>query len=294
MSTTTFQHFVATHRSGLTLSVLGHGLILVALSSSLLIFPAPPMQQLAIEAVVVESRPAPKVDEAQQRRAEQEQQRQQAEQERLQEQQRQAEQQRQQQAEQERQRQQVERDRQLQQEREAKAAADRKVQQDREAKAAAERKAQEQREAEARAKAEQERRDAEARAKAEAERKAAAAKAAEQARRQADLIAAMEAEEALLAARSSGEMAEYVTLIQQAVQRKWNKPGSAQPGLECEVLVQQLPSGEVMDVRVARCNGDEAVRRSVEVAVQRASPLPLPANRALFERNLRFVFKPEQ
>jgi len=28
--------------------------------------------------------------------------------------------------------------------------------------------------------------------------------------------------------------------------------------------------------------------------VLRASPLPMPANQALFDRNLRFVFKPQE
>jgi colicin import membrane protein len=60
------------------------------------------------------------------------------------------------------------------------------------------------------------------------------------------------------------------------------------------VLVNQLPGGAVGDVRIGRCNGDDAVRRSIEAAVRRADPLPLPSNPALFERNLRFTFKPEE
>jgi colicin import membrane protein len=47
-------------------------------------------------------------------------------------------------------------------------------------------------------------------------------------------------------------------------------------------------------VRIGSCPADDAVRRSIEAAVLRASPLPMPANQALFERNLRFVFKPEE
>jgi colicin import membrane protein len=58
--------------------------------------------------------------------------------------------------------------------------------------------------------------------------------------------------------------------------------------------VTQIPGGTVAAVRMGACNGDEAVRRSIEAAVLRASPLPLPADPRLFERNLRFSFKPEQ
>jgi colicin import membrane protein len=42
-------------------------------------------------------------------------------------------------------------------------------------------------------------------------------------------------------------------------------------------------------------SGDPAFDRSAEAAVRRASPLPLPANRELFEnfRSFTFVFKPQ-
>jgi len=46
-------------------------------------------------------------------------------------------------------------------------------------------------------------------------------------------------------------------------------------------------------VRVGQCNGDEAVVRSIEAAVLRASPLPKPPTPALFERNLIVTFRPE-
>jgi colicin import membrane protein len=58
------------------------------------------------------------------------------------------------------------------------------------------------------------------------------------------------------------------------------------------VLVTQIPGGDVVNVRVTECNGDAAVVRSIEAAVMRSSPLPGPPNPALFERNLRFEFRP--
>jgi colicin import membrane protein len=115
----------------------------------------------------------------------------------------------------------------------------------------------------------------------------------ERERREAEMGAAMQAEEALLAARQSGEMSRYIALIEQRVTRNWVRPASAQPGLECELAVIQLPNGDVIDVRTVRCNGDDTVKRSIENAVRRSSPLPLPDNRVLFDRNLSFVFKPD-
>ena len=93
-------------------------------------------------------------------------------------------------------------------------------------------------------------------------------------------------------ARSSGAMNQYAAMIQQHVERQWNRPPSARSGIECEVSVAQSPTGTVLRVQVGRCNGDQAVKQSIENAVQRASPLPLPTDMRLFDRNLRFIFKP--
>ncbi len=89
-------------------------------------------------------------------------------------------------------------------------------------------------------------------------------------------------------------MHEYVGILRQRVERNWVKPASAQPGLNCEVRVHQLPDGSVISATVQRCNGDAAVVRSIELAVQRSSPLPLPRDRRLFQREIVFEFRPEQ
>lgn len=104
----------------------------------------------------------------------------------------------------------------------------------------------------------------------------------------------IDAEDERLQSISSGAREAYMFAIQQRVQRSWVKPASAQPGLECDVRVQQLPGGEVVSVIILSCNGDDAVRRSIEAAVFKASPLPEPLNLNIFERNLMLVFKPEQ
>ena len=97
-----------------------------------------------------------------------------------------------------------------------------------------------------------------------------------------------------LAALTANDQQRYAFAIQQKITRNFIRPASAPENLECVVNVRQLPSGEVVDVGIANCNGDDAVQRSVEAAVYKASPLPLPANPAIFERNLQIVFKPEQ
>jgi colicin import membrane protein len=104
----------------------------------------------------------------------------------------------------------------------------------------------------------------------------------------------MQAEERLMAAEQAGLLAQYIAVIRQEVERNWVRPVSAGAGLECVVHVTQIPGGEVIDVRMVQCNGDDAVVRSIVAAVHQSSPLPLPLEPELFERNLRFTFKPEQ
>jgi len=98
--------------------------------------------------------------------------------------------------------------------------------------------------------------------------------------------AELDAEERRLAAVNSPEMAAYQFAIAQDIRRNWSVPASAGPETLCTVRVTQMPGGEVVNVSILSCNGDEAVRRSVEAAIRKASPLPEPSNPDLFDRNL--------
>jgi colicin import membrane protein len=119
-------------------------------------------------------------------------------------------------------------------------------------------------------------------------------KEAEEAERKRRFEAELSEEDERLAAMNSGELARYRYAIQQKIQRNWIQPASSHSGIECVVLVRQLPGGEVTGVTIDRCNGDAAVQRSLEAAVYKSSPLPEPENPALFDRNLRIIVKPEQ
>jgi colicin import membrane protein len=94
-------------------------------------------------------------------------------------------------------------------------------------------------------------------------------------------------------AARAGLMDKYIRDITDKIERNWTRPLSAKTGLDCIVSVVQLPTGDVADVHVSTCNGDDAVRRSIEAAVRLASPLPRPQNPNLFERNLNVRFKPD-
>jgi colicin import membrane protein len=78
----------------------------------------------------------------------------------------------------------------------------------------------------------------------------------------------------------------------QKVERNWIKPANLPANLDCLLVVEQLATGDVVKVEVVSCNGDESAQRSIESAVLRASPLPLPSDRSLWERSSQFRFAP--
>jgi colicin import membrane protein len=116
---------------------------------------------------------------------------------------------------------------------------------------------------------------------------------ADRSAREADLESQLAREDRRDNAERTGLLSRYQAEIRARVQRAWIRPLSARPGLRCIVFVTQVPGGEVTGVRLGECNGDAAVRQSIESAVYRASPLPAPPDPSLFERNLKLEFAPD-
>ena len=154
-----------------------------------------------------------------------------------------------------------------------------------EARAAAESKAREEAEHKAHEQAEAQKRAA--------EEKQRQAEAQEQAQLEEDLQHDLAAEEQAKKARAGPALASWQSQIAARINRAWLRPPTAQPGIECILNVTQVPGGEVTEVTIGACNGDQAVRESIEAAVYRASPLPPPPDPALFDRHLRIDFKPD-
>ena len=160
--------------------------------------------------------------------------------------------------------------------------------------AAAERQRQaeaEQRRKDEEARKERERQEAERRRQAEIERQRQEnerLRAEAEAARQAEL----DAESARLAGMQADAKARYVYRIQQRIQSVWVRPMTATDGIECIVNIRQLPGGEVVSVSIGRCNGDAAVQRSIIAAVEKASPLPIPDDPSVFDRNIQLEFRP--
>jgi colicin import membrane protein len=122
---------------------------------------------------------------------------------------------------------------------------------------------------------------------------AAAAEAQEQSEREADLQRSLAEESRTDSAASNAALASWRSQITAKITRAWLRPPTARAGLECDLYVTQVPGGDVTQVKLGQCNGDQAVRDSIEAAVYRASPLPPPPDPALFDRSLKITFKPD-
>ena len=102
-------------------------------------------------------------------------------------------------------------------------------------------------------------------------------------------------ERAARAKRTQRLVSQYTVAIKRKVTRNWIRPPGVPAGLSCTVRVQLMPDGDVDSVEVVRSSGNAVFDRSVEAAVVRAAPLPLPGDRSLVEqfRQLTFVFSPK-
>ena len=141
--------------------------------------------------------------------------------------------------------------------------------------------------------------------KAAAEKAAREQAAAEQAlmeqmaleQAEAEIRRQEEAARAAEAAEKAAQMtAEYQDLIRAQVASVWNYPPNVSAELEVEVRLVMVPTGEVISANVTRSSGNDALDRSVEQAILKASPLPVPDDIRVFEQNFRRLtmkFRPE-
>lgn len=119
---------------------------------------------------------------------------------------------------------------------------------------------------------------------------------AEQARREAELQAKLAAESRAreAAARQTArqqEIDKYQGLIKSQITRHWIIPATSRRDRVCTVKVRLIPGGDVVDVQIVASSGDPAFDKSVEKAVYRAAPLPVPADSDLFDEFREVIFK---
>lgn len=184
------------------------------------------------------------------------------------------------------------------------------------------RKVEQKRKAEQKKKQEKKRKEAEKRKKAEADKKRkadqekkrkeeAARKRKEEERRQRELKEqrrlqaqqqlsdALDDEEEFFQDASDEQQAQsFMSVIQQAVERQWSRPPSARNNMQVELVIQLIPTGQVVNVTVAKGSGNAAFDRSAINAVKKAERFPelQQLKGAVFERyfrSFRLIFRPE-
>lgn len=104
------------------------------------------------------------------------------------------------------------------------------------------------------------------------------------------------AAERIKAEQDRREILKVMSALSQKVKASWNRPISMTQGLSCIIRVKLSSSGQVIQATLFQSSGDSFFDRSALNAVHKASPLPIPDNQSLFEKQFKsftFTFKPE-
>lgn len=102
--------------------------------------------------------------------------------------------------------------------------------------------------------------------------------------------AAAEAEQR--ASSNKRGLADYAARIRGKVRGNIVLPPGISGNPEAIFDVSQLPSGEVLDVRLKRSSGNPSLDTAIERAIRKSSPLPKPDDPSLFKRELEIKYRP--
>lgn len=110
---------------------------------------------------------------------------------------------------------------------------------------------------------------------------------------------ALAEEEHMIEAQEQAATAQsYVALMAQRIEQSWSRPPSARRGMKCELQIQLVPTGEVINVTIVKSSGNPSFDRSAEQAVKKVGRFDelqsVPAD--VFEqyfRQLTLLFNPQ-
>lgn len=118
---------------------------------------------------------------------------------------------------------------------------------------------------------------------------------------QSSFLDALASEAGQLAEQNAASEAEAVAQsyryrIYQQVVANWSRPPSARNGMQAKLLVELVPTGDVVSVMVVESSGNDAFDRSAEAAVNKSRRFQVPEESEIFERHFRrfsLLFRPE-
>ena len=187
-------------------------------------------------------------------------------------------------------------------ERKAQEQAEReRVEQERERREAEAKKAEEKRQADARQRQQQQletmraqaQRETQLRAEAQRETQLRAqAERESQLRAQADAEARGRAAQAAAGAARNKSQLDWIDKIRSRIRGNINLPPDIVGNPEAIFDVVQLPTGEIIDVKLRKSSGVRAYDDAVQRGILKSSPLPKPVPADLFQRNLELRFRP--
>jgi len=110
-------------------------------------------------------------------------------------------------------------------------------------------------------------------------------------------------DEALLAEESEtsesdgrpASITSYEADINARIVNRWSRPPSARLGMNCDLRLVLVPTGELVSVTLVRSSGNEAFDRSAELAARLAAPFRVPEDSETFNayfRSLLIKFSP--
>ena len=111
-----------------------------------------------------------------------------------------------------------------------------------------------------------------------------------EARKAEQELAQMKAAQA--AAARSKATADYIGRIRGKIKSNIVLPPDIKGNPEAIFDVVQLPSGEILSVKLKKSSGHPAYDNAVERAILKSSPLPKPEQGDLFSRSLELKFRP--
>lgn len=110
---------------------------------------------------------------------------------------------------------------------------------------------------------------------------------------------ALEAEKQLALDQDNEKLtASYSAYIMERIEANWNRPPSARRGMEVALIIQLVPTGQVISVTMVKSSGSEAFDRSAQQAVHKVGRFERlqQLDAQAFEKNfrkLRLVFRPD-
>ena len=176
-----------------------------------------------------------------------------------------------------------------------------RVEQERERREAEAKKAEEKRQADARQRQQQQletmraqaQRETQLRAQAERESQMRAqAERESQLRAQADAEARGRAAQAAAGAARNKSQLDWIDKIRSRIRGNINLPPDIVGNPEAIFDVVQLPTGEIIDVKLRKSSGVRAYDDAVQRGILKSSPLPKPVPADLFQRSLELRFRP--